>query len=339
MDFGLVSFGTALGARIPLARVAGNYTDDIERVLAYGHRHMLRAPDEVGLTDLAVDAAGQALAAAGTEPGDLDLIVLAATDVTEYLYWDAAASVAHRLGASNAESLLISQGCVGGTVSLDTVAGKFASHPSYSNALVIAASRCCDAYWNRVVTQPMVFSDGAVAAVARRGHQRLRWRVTETRTEGRYADFYRLDIGGAAAPFSAREISEKGLRVRDAWDVLEFFDYDQARFEKFVTELDARTAETVECACTRIGTKKEELSRIIFVADNADNMRSMAKCLGVPLSQTNFELALDYGHLGAADQFFGLAQYSAQEELRQGEILALVSRGRGMHWACTLLEA
>lgn len=339
MDFGLASFGTALGTRAPLVSVAGRYTDDIERVLGYGYRHVLRSPDNVGLTDLAVEAAGKALAAADLEAGDLDLVVLAVTDIAEYLYWDAAASVAHRLGASDAEAVLINQGCVGGAVSLDTVAGRFATHPHYDCALVIAASRCCETYWNRMVTQPMVFSDGAVAAVARRGHPRLRWRVTETQTEGRYANFYRLDVGGTAAPFSTRGVPDGMLRVHDAWSVLEFFDYNDTLFEKFIEELDARTSETVERACTRIGIKAQELNRVIFVGDNADNMKSMAECLGIPLSRTNIELALDHGHLGAADQFFGLAQYAERGELRDGEIVALVSRGRGMHWTCALLEA
>jgi len=339
MDFGLASFGTALGTQTPLASVADRYTDDIGRVMAYGYRHVLRAPGNVGLTDLAVEAAGKALADAEIGASDLDLIALAVTDITEYLYWDAAASVAHRLGASAAETVLISQGCVGGTVSLDTVAGKFATHPRYDCALVIAASRCCETYWNRMVTQPIVFSDGAVAAVARRGHPRLRWRVTETQTQGRYADFYRLDAGGTATPFSVQGVPEEMLHARDSWSVLEFFDYSDQLFEKFMEELDTRTLETVENACTRIGIEVQELSRMMFVNDNADNMKSVAECLGIPLSRTNIELAFDYGHLGAADQFFGLAQYVTHGDLQHGEIVALVSRGRGMHWSCTLLEA
>ncbi len=339
MDFGLASFGTALGTKTTLANAAKSYTDDIERVLTYGYRHVLRSPNKIGLTDLAVEAARKALVAAEIKASGLDLVVLAVTDIAEYLYWDAAASVAYRLGASEAEAVLINQGCVGGTASLDIVAGKFATHPEYKCALVIAASRCCEAYWNRMVTQPMVFSDAAVAVVARRGHPQLRWRVTETQTEGRYADFYRLDVGGTAAPFSTQTVPQPTPHARDAWSVLEFFGYNDVLFGEFVDELDARTKETVKRACTRIGIEIQALSKVIFVSDNADNMKSMAECLGIPLPQTNIELALDYGHLGAADQFFALAEYAARGELQPGEIVALACRGRGMHWACSLLEA
>jgi 3-oxoacyl-[acyl-carrier-protein] synthase III len=43
--------------------------------------------------------------------------------------------------------------------------------------------------------------------------------------------------------------------------------------------------------------------------------------------------------LGAADQLFCLSHYHARGELEPGTRLALVSWGRGMHWACSLLEA
>jgi 3-oxoacyl-[acyl-carrier-protein] synthase-3 len=338
MDFGLVSFGAALGTQTSISDVVGDYTDYPEQVLAYGYRHVLRAPRNIGLTDLALEAADKALAGAGIEADKLDLIVLAVTDITEYLYWDAAASLAHRLGASAAETVLMTQGCVGGTASLDTVAGKFATHPHYDCALVIAANRCCEAYWNRMTTQPIVFSDGAVATVALRGHPRLRWRVTETQTVGRYADFYRMDSGGTAVPFGTESAREGTLTPRDSWGVLEFFDYNDTLFEKFVTELDVRTKEIVERACMRIGIQVHELSRVLLVSDNADNIKSMAKCIGVPLSRTNIEEAMEYGHLGAADQFLGLSKYITRGDLQHGAIVALVSRGRGMHWGCSLLE-
>ena len=36
--------------------------------------------------------------------------------------------------------------------------GRFATHPDYGRALLVAANRTREDYWNRVDTQPMVFS-------------------------------------------------------------------------------------------------------------------------------------------------------------------------------------
>jgi 3-oxoacyl-[acyl-carrier-protein] synthase III len=333
MSFGLVSFGTALGTSVPVADVVDEYSDEAQRILTLGYRNVLRCPPTVGITDLSVEAGAKALSAAGIDAAAVDLVVLAITDIAEYLYWDAAASVAYRLGASRAEAVLLTQACTTGVMSLDTVAGKFATHPDYEVALIVAANRCCEDYWNRMATQPMVFSDGAAAAVVRRGHPRLRWLSTAVRTDGRYADFYRLEQGGTAAPFRAT-----GTRARDAWDVMAFFDYSAAKFARFADELDEQTKLITESACAKAGTRISDLSKVILLGDNTNAMKALTERLGVPLSRTNLDLSREYGHLGAADQFFSLSHYSDDGDLEPGSHLALVSRGRGMHWACTVLQ-
>jgi 3-oxoacyl-[acyl-carrier-protein] synthase-3 len=265
--------------------------------------------------------------------------VLAVTDMTEYLYWDAAASVAHRIDASRAETVLLTQACAGGVLCLDTVAGKFATHPDYSLALVIAVNRCCEAYWNRLDTQPLVFSDGSVAAIARRGHPTLRWLATEAITDGRYADFYRMDAGGSAAPFGALGSREADVHARDSWAVMEHFGFEGQLLQQFSDHLTEQAQRVLERACARAGTEVGTLSKVILVNDSVTAMTSLATRLGIPQSRTNLDLAVEYGHLGAADQLFCLSQYYARAELASGTRLALVSWGRGMHWACSVLEA
>ncbi|GAB3058226.1 3-oxoacyl-[acyl-carrier-protein] synthase III C-terminal domain-containing protein [Micromonospora schwarzwaldensis] len=335
MSFGLVSFGEALGDPAPVADVVGEYTDDVQRVLGYGYRQVHRAAPEVGVTDLAERAARRALDAAALAAAEVDLLVLAVTDVTEHLYWDAAADLAHRLGVVDAEAVLLTQACTTGVLSFDTVAGRFATHRGYATALVVAANRTCEAYWNRMDTQPMVFSDGAVATVARRGHPRLRWLATEAATDGRYAGFHRLDTGGAAAPFGPGGEPPAAL---DGWHVMEFFDYDAEQFAQFARELDERAVRVTERACARAGVTVADLARLILVGDNERAMASLAAAHGVPLTRTNRELAAEHGHLGAADQLFGLSRLLAAGELGAGDRVALISLGRGMHWACTIIE-
>lgn len=340
MTFGLVSFGEALGEPALVADVVAEHTDDVSRVIDLGYRRVHRAPPQVGITDLAALAGRDALAAADVRPADVDLVVLAVTDIVEHLYWDASAELAHRLGATRAEAVLLTQACTTGVVCLDAVAGKLATHPDYRTALVVAANRTCEAYWNRMDVQPMVFSDGAVAAVARRDHPRLRWLATEVTTDGRYADFYRLDVGGAANPFQARPGAvDEPPRVRDVWSVMEHFDFDAEQFAEFGRYLDEQAVRTAELACRRAGTKPSELARLILLNDNARAMAATAAAFGVPLSRTNHELAVELGHLGAADQLLCLNRHLAAGELAPGDQVALISMGRGMHWACTLIEA
>src|SRR5947207_4026341 len=43
MSYGLMSFGVALGAAVPVEEVIGEYTEDRERILGYGVRTIHRA--------------------------------------------------------------------------------------------------------------------------------------------------------------------------------------------------------------------------------------------------------------------------------------------------------
>jgi 3-oxoacyl-[acyl-carrier-protein] synthase-3 len=339
MDFGLVSFGTALGVPTAVDTVVDFYTDDIERVIDYGYRTIHRSPPEVGVTSLATDAARRALEAADVDPLDLDLIVLGLTDIAEYLYWDPSASLQHRLGAYNAEAVLIAQACTACLAGLDLIAGKFASHPAYRTALIVGANRTCEAYWNRMATQPLLFSDGAAAAVARRGHPRLRWRASEAMTDGRYADFHLLEVGGTASPFGTAPQAPDSLQVRDAWDIMEYFDYDEEPFREFMDQIGKRARLMAQRACAQISIDLSNVRRLISLHDNKRSFASLAAQFGLPLSATNLETGLDIGHIGAADQIYSLAADVAAARLEPGDLVALVGMGRGMHWACTLIEA
>lgn len=336
MDFGLMSFGTALGDRVAVADVVSEYTADTERVLGYGYRNIHRAPDTVGLTDLAHEAGQRALDEAGVDPGELDLVVLAVTDITEYLYWDAAASLQQRWGADRAEAVLIDQGCIGGITCFDTIAGRFATHPDYRRALVVGANRTCDAYWNRMDTHSLLFSDGAAAAVVGRAHPHYRWRASEALSDGRYSTFFRLAHGGAAAPFDAAAPPAEPIRASDGWDIMEHFRYDYDLFAGFVDEMNDRVDVVVRRACARVGAKPSDLARISLLNDNARTLTDLAAKLDLPLDRTNIDIAAEYGHFGAGDQLFNLARYV--DALHPGDLVAVAGVGRGMHWACAVFE-
>jgi 3-oxoacyl-[acyl-carrier-protein] synthase-3 len=184
-------------------------------------------------------------------------------------------------------------------------------------------------------THSLLFSDGAGAAVAERGHPRLRWRAGEVITDGRYADLFLLEEGGAAAPFRG---GEQPATARDAWDLMEFFDYDADRFEAFVDLMNDRVREVVTRACKRIGASVSDLSRVVLLNDNIGTLTEVANRIGVPLERTNADISLERGHFGAADHLLGLQHLLASGHLGDGDLVALAGMGRGMHWGCTLIE-
>jgi 3-oxoacyl-[acyl-carrier-protein] synthase-3 len=292
VEFGIRSFGSVLGESVEVADVAAEYTSDVERVLELGYQRMHRSSAGTGLVDLAVEAGTAAIKDSGVDPETLDLVVLAITDIPEYLYWDPAASLQARLGAHRAEALLIAQGCVGGITCLDSLAGRFATHPAYRRALVVGANRTCEAYWNRLDNHTLIFSDGAAAAIVERDHPRLRWRASEVISDGRYADFFLLEKGGAANPFRSGEDS---VMARNSWDIIESFGYDPDRLEEFIDLTNNRVRQVVDQACLRIGESLSSLAKIILLNDNSRTLTALAGRLDIPVESTNVTVQVSCG--------------------------------------------
>ncbi|HEY0449152.1 3-oxoacyl-ACP synthase III family protein [Actinophytocola sp.] len=337
MTFGVVGTGHSLGEEVPVDAAVTEYLPDPRAIRGWGYRAFHRAPAGVGLTDLAVLAAQKALAGAGVAAADLDLVVLAMSDIPEYLYWDAAAAVQAGLAAHRAEAVLANQACGGGVTAFDTVAGRFATHEDHRVALIVGANRVCEAYCNRMALNTCVNGDGAAAVVVRRGHPAWQWLVTETVTDGRHADLLRLPAGGAARPFTAG--SAGSMRIGSAYDRLEArYGADVVAMAEFAGMTLRRTRQVLERACERAGVAPGSVARIVHLHDNLPALTDLAGELGVPLSRTNADLAAAHGHLGCADQLLGIDHLIASGELAPGDVVALTSVGSGMHWACTLLQ-
>jgi 3-oxoacyl-[acyl-carrier-protein] synthase-3 len=334
--FGILATGSALGRPVAVSdALPGDASAAARRRLASkGYRRLFRAEDKVGITDLAAEAAEAALERTDVAPGRIDLLVVAISDLAEYLYWDVAAAVQARIGAHRAEAFLLNQACGAGVVAFDTVAGKFATHPGYRTALIVAANRVCETYWNRAETGTSISSDGAAAAVVRRDHGANRWRTTEILSDGRYADLMHMRLGGTAHPFAGAERpSIDGLI--DRMDT--FFGGDGQAAYRFAMTARARNRIVLERACDRVGLSLGEIARVIYLNDNTQAFTELSGELGIPLDRTNLEPAMDHGHLGAADQIFCLERHLAQGDLTSGDTVALMSMSSGMHWTCTLL--
>src|SRR5829696_3909314 len=91
--FGIAGFGYAFGADQDVGTTAGAYVTDPERVIRWGYHTFHRAGDGVTPTALAAEAAQRALARMNMTAEDVDLVVLATSEMPEYPYWDSSAAL------------------------------------------------------------------------------------------------------------------------------------------------------------------------------------------------------------------------------------------------------
>src|SRR6266487_3075899 len=161
----VLAFGGYQPARIvtndELAASVETSDEWIRSRVGIASRH-LAGPDET-VADMAVAAAGKALAGSGLSPADIDLVIVA-TCTPEVMIPNTAAIVATRLGIVAPGAYDLNAACAGFCYALGTASDAVRAG-SARNVLVIGAEKMTDWLdWNDRSTC-IIFADGAGAAV------------------------------------------------------------------------------------------------------------------------------------------------------------------------------
>ncbi|MFF6886672.1 3-oxoacyl-[acyl-carrier-protein] synthase III C-terminal domain-containing protein [Streptomyces sp. NPDC012421] len=334
---GIVAVGTAFGEPCDVRETAAEYLADpgVAEKMGYDTYYRLREGDTP--TALAARAAREALEDADLDVDDLDLLIVGVSDIPEYLGWDTSAAVARALGARTVPTVQFTQSCAAWSPALDHAAGAMALSPDTDTVLLVLVNVLSEAHANRMDFNATIASDGAVAAVLRRDHPRLRRLSSAHLTNSAYADLFRIEYGGATAPVAPE--GEGNLDVDPKIAVFRHFDRDPARFEEFEQEIRARLAGVVDTALVRAGRERHEIARLVFINDNQRAVQEAGEAIGLPVERTNADLARELGHMGAADQLVCLWRHVEAGELAKGDLVALAGiSAPGMHWFCTLIE-
>lgn len=336
VELGIVGFGFAFGEDQDVKQTAGHYVTDPERVVRWGYQTFHRAADGVTPTALAAQAAQEVLARLSLSADDLDLVAVATSEMPEYPYWDTSAALARELKIRQTQTLLLNEGCASGVTGLGVVAGLCAIQPELNTVLFVAVNRVSEFHRNRMNVNNAVHSDGAVAAVLRRGHPGCRWLATDQLTDPELCDWFRTDYGGAVAPVPPPDWSS-ATAPSGTERVQAHFKKDPQRLRAFGELLNARVLEVIDGACRRAGVSRDQLARVIYIND-PDGIQDICDVSGIPPERTNADFSVKHGHMGAADQLVALGQYLERGELAPGDLVALCGISIGMRWYCTLIQ-
>lgn len=336
VNVGIAAMGCSFGEDQDVKQTAGDYVTDPERVIRWGYHTFHRAADGVTPIALATEAARQALSRAGVGPSDLDLVVLATSEMPEYPYWDSAAGLARELGIRKTQTLLLNEACASGVTGLGIVAGQMALEPELRTILFVAVNRVSEFHRNRMNVNNAVHSDGAVAAVLGRDHPANRWLSTAQFTDPDMCDWFRTEYGGSVAPVPPPGWSS-ATAASGTERVQAHFGKDPDRLLAFGELLNARVVEVIDRACARAGVRRDKLARVVYIND-PDGIEDIARAGGFPVERTNAASAVTHGHMGAADQLVALSEYIERGEVSTGDVVALCGIGIGMRWYCTLIR-
>jgi 3-oxoacyl-[acyl-carrier-protein] synthase-3 len=273
-------------------------------------------------SSLGLNAARAALADAGLEGKDLDL-VFCCTVTGDQPFPATACSIGANLGATRAGGFDISAACSGFLYGLQ-VGAQFIATGAAKNVLVVGAevlSRILD-YKDRNTC--VLFGDGAGAAVltplerAGRGH----YLGGSIRMEGGQEDILCVPAGGSRMPTSHATI-DRGMHYMKMGGVKVF---------RFAVKV---FADLVADAMKPYGY--DQLGLVIPHQVNQRIFEAAAERAGIDVNRFFSNIA-KYGNTSAASVPIALAEAVEENRLPKGKIVCMVAFGAGMAWGHALLR-
>lgn len=272
---------------------------------------------EAGQTssDLAFHAANRALAQAGVEAGELDLIIVA-TSTPDFIFPSTACLLQGRLENKGATAFDLQAVCCGFVYALG-VAEKFIRSGSHKRALVVGAevfSRILD--WQDRTTC-VLFGDGAGAVV-----------VEASETPGILATTMHAD-GSMAGMLSVPGQVSGGQVIGDPFLRMD----GQAVFKFAVRILAEVSGET----CTAAGVAPESVDWLIPHQANIRIIESTAKKMGLPMERVIVTVD-HHGNTSAASVPLALDEAMRSGRIQPGQKVLLEGVGGGFTWGAALVQ-
>jgi 3-oxoacyl-[acyl-carrier-protein] synthase III len=281
----------------------------------------IAADDETALT-LSVNASRDALAVAGLDPKDLDLVIVA-TCTPDYVIPATAVLVASELGATRAAGFDLSAACSGFLYAMATANGFIASG-MHRNVLVIGVevlSRFLD--WTDRSTC-VLFGDGAGAVLLQASDRPGGALGFDLFSDGTGCEGIIIPAGGSAKPASHATVDAHQHAIRMLG----------SEVYKYATR---QMGESASAALRTAGLGVDDVDQFVFHQANIRIINSVQKALGIPDEKTYVNIDR-YGNTSAASVPMALVEAVASGRIQPGDRVLMVAFGAGYTAGAALWE-
>lgn len=281
------------------------------------HQRHFAAENET-TSDLAIQAANRALAAAGLDPNDLDAIIVA-TSTADLTFPSAATMVQNGIGMTRGFAYDVQAVCAGFVFALSTANAQIVSGQA-NRVMVIGAetfSRIMD--WQDRTTC-VLFGDGAGALIleAQEGQGAKSDRgilSVDLNSDGRHRDI--LYVDGGVSTQTTGYLRMHGKEV----------------FRHAVEKLAA----TAQTAMTRAKITSDEVDWVVPHQANIRIIQGTAKKMGVP-DERIVKTVQNHGNTSAASIPLALSVAVQDGQIQQGQVVVTEAIGGGLAWGAVVLR-
>jgi 3-oxoacyl-[acyl-carrier-protein] synthase-3 len=287
-----------------------------------GIRERRIAADHETTATLSTNAARDALAVAGVDPVDVDLVIVA-TASPDYLMPATAVLVARDLGAARAAGFDLNAACSGFVFGL-AAAASFVAGGMYRQVLLVGVdllSRYLD--WTDRNTC-VLFGDGAGAVLLSASEGPGGLLGVELYSDGSGEQGIIIPGGGTAHP-----ATEETVRDR-----LHFMRMAGKEVYRYATR---QLAETTQAAVQASGLRMDDVDLFLYHQANLRILETVRDLLGIPAEKVFVNLDR-YGNTSAASVPMALAEAVAGGRVQVGDRLLMGAFGAGYTAGAAVLE-
>ncbi len=272
---------------------------------------------------LASQAAEKALADAGMEASEIELIIVA-TITPEMVFPSTACFVQEAIGAKNAWAFDLAAACSGFVYGV-SVAEQFVTRGTYKTALVIGAETLSKITNYQDRTSCILFGDGAGSVIIKGS--------TESSRGIMYSNASSDGSGWTALNCQAYGSRHPADRPLDDPDKIYMYINGREVYQLAVR----RIVELVDNCLTKCNLTIDDVRMFIPHQMNARIIESAAKRLKLSTEKVFINIA-DYGNTSSASIPIALDECRRTGKVKAGDIVLLAAFGAGLTWGANVIE-
>jgi 3-oxoacyl-[acyl-carrier-protein] synthase III len=273
-------------------------------------------------SDMGVQAAHKALAAAGKQASEIDLI-LVATLTPDFIFPSTAALIQHALKAPQAAAFDFQAACTGYLYGLSIAKG-YIEAGLYKNILLIASEKLSSIVNYQDRNTCVLFGDGAAACVI--SDEGVGFTIQEVclGADGELAKLLIQPAGGCRKPASMETVLNHEHCI--AMDGKEVFKHAVRRMENAAKE-----------CLVKAGLCEEAIGWLIPHQANERIIDAIAKRFGIAEEKV-YKTVHKYGNTSASAVAIALDELISEKPIQIGENVLLVAFGAGFTWGAAILS-
>ena len=332
MNIGILSTGIYLpedyvtGKQI--AQMAGIPLHVVEGKMGIKKKYVPGSHDHT--CEMGIIAAKRAIAKAGINPMDIDLVIYIGEEHKEYPLWTAGIKLQQEVGALNAWAFDAALRCGTTVMALKLAKSLMIADSGIQTVLLAGGYRNVDFidYQNPRTRFMYNLGAGGGAILLKKNHNENVLLETKLITDGSFSEDVVVVAGGTKNPMT-KEALEQRLNMLDVLD-------PEGMKSRLEQKSMANFLKVIRESVRKSGYRVNDISYLAILHMKKSAHEYVLKELGLSPEQSIY--LEDYGHIGQIDQILSLELALRDGKVKDGDLVVLVSAGIGYAWGATTIK-